>query len=169
MHGSKHCWERLAWVCDVAEVIRANAGLNWHEIMRRSAALNIEKAVMLGLILAHELVDARLPESVSAYIQQDRSVQLLSLLIRKRLFARVNRPMGLVERTLIFWMTRERLANKLPHLAYSFRKAFTPNEHDTTLVTLPGFIRILYYPLRLIRLTTARSRGLVSRLLSRAN
>ena len=58
LHGSKHCWERLAWICDVAELIGANPELDWNEIMRRSAALNIEKAVMLGLDLASELVDA---------------------------------------------------------------------------------------------------------------
>lgn len=164
LHGSKHCWERLAWICDVTELMRANPALDWNEIMRRSAALNIEKAVMLGLDLARELLDAPLPESVSAIIRQHRSVHLLSVLIRKRLFARLNKPMGLVERTILFWMTGERLQNQLPHLAYTFGRVFIPNEHDTTLISLPQFIRILYYPLRLVRLTMARTRGFVARL-----
>jgi hypothetical protein len=164
LHGSKHCWERLAWICDVAELMGANPGLDWNEIMRRSAALKIEKAVMLGLDLASELVDAPLPESVSATIRQHRSVRLLSLVIRQRLFARSNRQIGLVERSILFWMTGERLQNKLPHLAYALGRVFVPNEHDTSLVSLPRFGHILYYPLRLIRLTTARTRSIVARL-----
>lgn len=167
IHGSKHCWERLAWVCDVAELIRTNPRLDWNAIVLRSEALKLEKAVLLGLHLANQLVEARLPDSVSANIRQDPGVRLLSLLIRKRLFARVNRPMGLVERTLLFGMTRERLANKLPHLAYSFRRFFTPNEHDTTLLLLPRGIRFLYYPLRFLRLMMTRGLVVVNRLLSR--
>ena len=70
---------------------------------------------------------------------------------------------------MLFFMTRERLQNRLPHLGYSFHRVFTPNERDMTLVSLPGFARILYYPLRVMRLTTARTRGLITRLLSRTS
>ncbi len=154
IHGSKHCWERLAWICDVAELIRANAGLNWKEIMSRAEALKIEKAVILGLKLATEVVGARVPEDVLAEIREHRNVRLVTRMVRKRLFARANRPIGLVERTLLFWMTGERLETKLPHLAYTFGRVFIPNEHDTTLVSLPRAIRFLYYPLRFFRLIT---------------
>ena len=161
VHGSKHCWERLAWICDVAEVIRANTGLNWNEIMSRAEALNIEKVVILGLKLANEVIGARMPENVLAKIREHRSVRLVTRLVRKRLFARANRPIGLVERTLLFWMTGERLETKLPHLAYTFGRVFVPNEHDTTLVSLPRAIRFLYYPLRFFRLIT--SHGTITR------
>ncbi len=154
IHGSKHCWERLAWICDVAELIRANAGLNWKEIMSRAEALKIEKAVILGLKLATEVVGARVPVDVLAEIREHRNVRLVTRMVRKRLFARANRPIGLVERTLLFWMTGERLETKLPHLAYTFGRVFIPNEHDTTLVSLPRAIRFLYYPLRFFRLIT---------------
>jgi hypothetical protein len=167
MHGSKHCWERLAWVCDVAELMRANPGLRWDEIMSRSAALRITRAVLLGLDLANRLLDAPLPEHISSVIQNDRGVRWISALTRKRLFVRSD-SIGPIESAVLFFLTRERLQNQFPHLAHSFRRAFTPNEHDTTLVSLPQFIRILYYPLRIMRLTTARARGFMSRLLIRA-
>jgi hypothetical protein len=167
MHGSKHCWERLAWVCDVAELIRTSRGLNWDEIMSRSDALRITRAVLLGLDLANRLLDAPLPEHISSVIQNDRGVRWISALTQNRLFARSDR-VGPIESAVLFFLTRERLQNQFPHLVYTFRRAFTPNEHDTTLVSLPQFIRILYYPLRLVRLTTARARGFMSRLLSRA-
>ena len=166
IHGSKHCWERLGWICDVAEVVRANPELRWDEIISRSSACHISRAVLLGLDLAKSLLDAPVPEHISSVIQNDRGVRWISALIQKRLFAR-SRKVGPLERAVLFFMTREQLKNKLPHLAYSVRRVFSPNEHDTTLVSLPQFIRFLYYPLRFMRLTAARTRGIVSRVFSR--
>jgi hypothetical protein len=154
IHGSKHCWERLAWVCDVAEVIRAYPGLDWDAFMGRAQALKIEKPVILGLKLATKLLAAGLPDSVSAKIEEHRDVRLVSRLICKRLFARVNQPLGLIEHTLLFWLTGEGFKNRLPHLGYTFRRVFIPTEHDIALVSLPRAIWFLYYPLRFIRLTT---------------
>src|SRR5947209_5804084 len=36
VHGTKHMWERLAWVCDVAELSNARAGLDWVSVLRRA-------------------------------------------------------------------------------------------------------------------------------------
>jgi hypothetical protein len=58
---------------------------------------------------------------------------------------------------------REGLRNKLPHLAYSFRRVVTPNVADTNAYALPGSLQFLYYPLRALRLT----RATIGRLLSR--
>jgi hypothetical protein len=168
IHGSKHCWERLGWICDVAEVVRANPALRWDEIMSRSSALHSSRAVLLGLDLAETLLAAPLPERILTAVRRDRGVRRVSSLIQKRLFARSG-IIGPLESAVLFFMTRERLMNKLPHLLYSFHRSFTPNERDLALVSLPGFTRILYYPLRVMRLTTEHTRGLLSRLLSRAS
>jgi hypothetical protein len=163
LHGSKHNWERLGWICDMAEVMRANPELRWEEILSRSHALHISRAVLLGLDLAGNLLDAPAPEPIVSAIRDDRGVRRVSSLMQKRLFAR-SRPIGPLESAALFFMTREQLRNKLPHLAYSFRRAVTPNEIDTRLLSLPGFFYFLYYPLRAARLT----RTAVSRFLGRA-
>jgi hypothetical protein len=162
VHGSKHCWARLAWICDVAELVRAKPELNWHDIMRRSDALQIGRAVLLGLDLAGSLLDAPLPEPIVSAIRRDRYVRWVSRLIQKRLFARWGK-IGPLESAMLFFMTRERLQNRLPHLAYSFHRAVTPNEIDKSVCALPDSLYFLYYPWRAMRLTG----DAVSRLFSR--
>jgi hypothetical protein len=162
VHGSKHCWERLAWICDVAELVRAKPKLNWEEIIRRSAALQIGRAVLLGFDLAKSLLDAPLPELILSAIRHDRGVRWVSSLIQKRLFAR-RRKFGPLERAVLFCMTRERLQDRFPHMVYSFRRAATLKEIDTSVCSLPNSLYFLYYPWRAMRLT----RDTVGRLFSR--
>ena len=88
VHGSKHCWERLTWVCDVAEMVRANPELGWEGILDRSGALHISRAVLLGLDLAKSLLDAPLPELVLSAIRNDRGLHWVSSFIQKKLIAR---------------------------------------------------------------------------------
>ena len=102
IHGSKHCWERLGWICDVAEVVRANPELRWDEIMSRSSACHISRAVLLGLDLAESLLDAPVPELISRAIQNDRGVRRISALIQKRLFARSRQSRSAGERRAVF-------------------------------------------------------------------
>jgi hypothetical protein len=154
IHGSKHGWERLGWICDVAEVLRKEPELRWDEILSRSAGLHILRAVLLGLHLAKSLLDAPLPEPIVSAIRGDRGVRWVSYLIQKRLFAR-SRKVGQLEQAMLFMMARERLQNRMPHLAYSFRRAVTPSELDMGRFSLPDSFYFLYYPLRAMRLTRA--------------
>lgn len=154
LHGSKHCWERLAWVCDIAEVVQANPDLNWQQILAKNAAIDSSGALLLGLELARNLLGARLPAPVLSVIDADRKVRRVSRLIQSRLFDRT-RKLGLLEKATIFFLTQEHLRNRVPHLAYSFHKAVTPNQNDTGMFYLPSWLYFLYYPLRAIRLSRA--------------
>jgi hypothetical protein len=152
LHGSKHCWERLGWICDIAEVLRANPDLNWEQIFATSAAIDSSRALLLGLELARNLLGAQLPAPVLEAIDADRRIRRVSHLIQRTLFDRT-RKLGLLEKARIFFMTQEHLRNRLPHLAYSFNKAVTPNQADTNSLFLPSCLYFLYYPLRAIRLS----------------
>jgi hypothetical protein len=77
-HGSKHLWNRLGWVCDVAELIRAHPGLDWTRALGRARALGAERMVRLGLILAAQLMEVELPARVQVQIAADRRTRGLA-------------------------------------------------------------------------------------------
>ncbi|HXG50497.1 MAG TPA: nucleotidyltransferase family protein [candidate division Zixibacteria bacterium] len=154
IHGTKHCWQRLGWICDVAEVVRTNPEMNWDAVLARAESWHALRAVLLGLDLAGNLLGAPLTERVRAAIDRDRRVRRVSFLFQRRLFAR-SHGMGPLERAALFFMARERLRDKLPHLAYTVRQALAPNELDRNLLSLPEILYFLYYPLRVMRLTYA--------------
>lgn len=78
VHGSKHSWEALKWVCDVAELLRAHDQLDWDRIFSNVSTWRCRRLVYMGLSLAHLLLDAPLPETVLARLSADSDVQMLS-------------------------------------------------------------------------------------------
>ena len=77
-HGSKHAWEELKWVCDVAELIRAHELLDWDRVFSSAARWRCRRLVYMGLSLAHLMLDAPLPAAVLARLSADSDVQMLS-------------------------------------------------------------------------------------------
>lgn len=61
VHGARHFWSSLNWVCDVAEHIRASPNLDWQFAFRQAALARNERTLLLGLALAQRLLGAELP------------------------------------------------------------------------------------------------------------
>ncbi|HMS85000.1 MAG TPA: nucleotidyltransferase family protein [Nitrospira sp.] len=78
VHGSKHAWEHLKWVCDVAELLRTHRTLDWNSVITRSSAWGCKRLVMMGLSIAHRLLDAPLPDVVVRRIQREVEIEVLS-------------------------------------------------------------------------------------------
>src|SRR5207244_11975507 len=42
-HGAKHCWERLGWICDVAELLRGTPALDLSGMLAQARSLRSEE------------------------------------------------------------------------------------------------------------------------------
>jgi hypothetical protein len=78
VHGSKHAWEQLKWVCDVAELLRSHQYFDWNRILSNASNWHCRRLVYMGLSLAHHVLDAPLPEAVVARLLNDSDVQMFS-------------------------------------------------------------------------------------------
>ncbi len=78
VHGSKHAWEHLKWVCDVAELVRAYPELDWNQIFVHAANWRCRRMLYLGLAVAHLLLDAPLPAAVLERLEADGEVMALA-------------------------------------------------------------------------------------------
>src|SRR5690606_11263707 len=65
-HGMKHFWTRLGWICDVAGFIEANPEIDWDLLLERAGRLGGRGMTLLGLLLAHRVLAAPVPERVLA-------------------------------------------------------------------------------------------------------
>ena len=65
MHGAKHLWKNLGWICDVAELIRARPALDWQQVRHEARRLRSERLLHLGVQLAERVLQAPLPPDVS--------------------------------------------------------------------------------------------------------
>ena len=61
LHGSKHGWTSLAWLCDIARLLDRRP-VNWDDVLTRAQASHVSRCLWLGLTLARDLLGAAAPE-----------------------------------------------------------------------------------------------------------
>ena len=54
VHGAKHMWERLEWVCGVSELVQMHPEFVWEELFEFVDALQCKRMLLLGLYLARD-------------------------------------------------------------------------------------------------------------------
>ncbi len=149
-HGAKHLWERLEWICDVAELLRRVPISGGDGLLERARALGAERMLLLGLRLAADLLDAPLPERLQRHVAADPVVAALATQVRKRLFRHT--PGALPEPwelRAFHFRVRERWSDRGRS---AVRVAFTATPADWAFVRLPPSLSVLYYGLRPLRL-----------------
>ena len=100
LHGAKHNWTELRWVCDVAELVRSRPDIAWDSMIRRARAMGSGRSVALGLCLARDLFGSLLPRGVAEFIDRDPAVRAIAALVRRHLFCAEDRPPSPMERCL---------------------------------------------------------------------
>ena len=85
VHGSKHQWTRLQWVCDVAELLRAFPELDWERVTRYASRYGSQRMLALGVLYAHDLLGTTLPTEVLGRFAQDEEAASLVRDLRPQL------------------------------------------------------------------------------------
>lgn len=149
IHGAKHLWTSLGWVCDVAEVLRSCPQLNWPSLLKEAGQLRTMRMLLLGLRLAHDLLDADLPPDILNKAGSNAGVAALAANVCQRLFGDQEQLPGGIESAVFHVKARECWRDGL---AYGLSVALAPTLADWKLVSLPRSLSFLYYLLRLVRL-----------------
>ncbi len=159
VHGTKHLWRKLKWICDIAELLRVHQQMDWDQIMAQAAELGCERMVLLGLYLAEDLLGATLPEAVERRVHADPVVPALAAQVPDLLFqgveAEIRGPKGYGKpgyyfSALFYMRAMDRLRDRV---RYCVRFATTSNEEDYQAVSLPDFLFPLYRLVRTARLS----------------
>ena len=150
VHGSRHLWERLGWICDVAELITRQP-LDWTALLERAASADAERMFLLGVHLANQLLDAPLPPEVKQRCDSDPRLSSLAGNIIEHLF---NGPTHVpaTSREIFKYNigVRKTLSARARYLLYMFR----PTDGDLGSRSLPSSLNFAYYltrPFRLFR------------------
>ncbi len=160
VHGSKHSWWLLRWICDVAELIGASPAMNWRRVRSMARNLGCRRAVALGLLLAHDLLGAPLPDGVLHEIKRDAQLPRLAAWVCQRLFREVhvsltddreqclfNLSLEWEQRLYYLKLTerlRDRIWNILLLLSAPLSLVLRPSPRDRSLFALPKPLTFLY-------------------------
>ncbi len=154
LHGSKHMWNRLEWICGLAALLSGGRPMDWDTILRQARSCAGERHLLLGLLLAHELLEADLPIQVRSTIPPSPAIAWLVKNARRELFS--GSPADFLRLTEF----RLRLIGNLRgRIRYCVHRALLPSYKDLGWLQLPTPLYFLYFLLRPIRLAVARLHG----------
>lgn len=152
MHGSKHLWSRLVWVCDVAKLLESEPELDWDLVQREAKRVGLMRCLVLGVLLARNLVGVQVPAKVLRRFEADRSMRKLADFLQLHAAEEPGRlPEGRVPNSIQLLGFRDRAA---VILSPTF---FRPNAQDRAVVKLPKALDPLYYLIRPLRLLLDRA------------
>jgi len=151
MHGCKHVWSRLIWICDVAQLLTARPDLDWSQVIREAKRQALRRVLALGVLLAVRVAGAEVPAGVLRVFEAESGLPALAEYLDEHLFEPGSTPASQVpyNMQLLSFGDRARL-----FLSFDY---WRPNERDLAAISLPKPLYPLYYLVRPIRILFDRT------------
>ena len=154
MHGSKHAWSRLIWICDVAKVLESEPELDWELARREANRVGLWRCLALGVMLAQRVAGAKVPAAVLQRFERDRTARKLAEFLDENVVAAPgNTPVGRIPYNIQLLGFRDRARVILSP------EFLRPNEQDRAVVKLPRALGSLYCVIRPFRILIDRAAG----------
>ena len=152
VHGSRHLWERLSWICDIAELITRHS-FNWKSLLERAATADGDRMFLLGLHLAGKLLEAPLPDEVKQRCESDQRLKSLAQNVVEHLFNGTTHVPATSREIFQYNIgVRKTLGARARYLIYMFR----PTDGDLSAHSLPASLSFAYFFMRPFRLLGRR-------------
>ena len=149
VHGTYHQWTRLSWLSDVAALLKTHHDINWSNIHKQSDKMHCKRMVNLGLLLADNLLQTKIPENIKEKALNDPATVKLRDQIEERFTTVEDISQSTVRKYYFHISVRERFIDKL---LYIIRFVFVPTISDWQFIKIPGALWVLYYLIRPFRI-----------------
>ena len=149
VHGSKHFFERVEWVCDIDRFIKSHHNLNWSTLLAKSQNMGIERIFLLSLLLTHKLFNLELSESIYLAINRDKQIDIIINKIIDISFTNVQSKKRDYTTLLMLVSMREKPIDKFRLILYSI---FSTKFDDFKFIQLANSLSFLYVFIRPYRL-----------------
>lgn len=172
LHGAKHYWDRLSYICDFAEAVRSANDLDWDALLCEAARCGCRRIVLVGALLAWRLYRSNIPSGIIEAALTDSDARSLvdgivnHIIEEMELGAKLPqgetgqrfdqlRRVSRLETYVFSFRIRERLRDRLQYAAYLLLK---PTKQEWDLLRLPVFLSPFYYIVRPFRLLGLRTK-----------
>lgn len=152
LHGARHCWASLSWICDVANLVRVMPP-DWDALL---ADRRTRRAYLLAAFLAADLLSAPVPDDVVGRAASDHLVGGLARQVQAQVcghgYEIGGTPTEAAMHLRMMTAVRDRVR-------YVYRRASQPNQTDNDFLPLPGGLRPVLWLLRPLRLLAKLTSG----------
>jgi hypothetical protein len=154
VHGFKHKWSKLKWICDLAEVVRHYSDLDWELLIKRAREQRCTRIVLLGLSLAHDLLDSTIPNPIAGAIARDKEVKFFTSLVRDILFGAADPKIYESHDFAFHTRLRENPIDRLRYYQHILYVSVALNSKDRAFAPASNAPENLYYFWKVARLIT---------------
>ena len=157
-HGSKSLWTRLRWICDVAELMKKHTDeAFWNATFQVATTSKSHRMLSIGLLLAHELLGAPLPQAHLKTIFSDRRAVHLSKQVNAALWDPSAEDTHAVDPVTFHLEMHGHIWDRIPYYLHLFQIWSVPTNKDKAFVRLPRYLDFLYVLIKPIRMLLQRS------------
>jgi hypothetical protein len=126
--------------------------INWTLALESASRVGGRRILLLGLLLAKDLLGADLPEMIAQAIEADSALPSLSIQVKEWLFTPDGTKPALGEVENYFLRLRESALDRFRASLRFAKRSLALTTQDKESFRLSGFSSFLLYPLRPIRL-----------------
>jgi hypothetical protein len=147
-HAAKHVWDKLAWLCDIAQLMSVPT-LDWPWIALEARRLGIVRILWVTMLCANRLLESPIPAAAQSALPHDAAAQLIADEIAGYIIREADYDVESVSYFRLMMRLRENAADRLRFLE---RLVFTPGPSEWETIRLPRPLFPLYRLVRLSRL-----------------
>jgi hypothetical protein len=144
VHGARHCWASLGWICDVANLANV-APLNWDTLL---ANHRTRRMFLVAVLLAADLLSAPIPPGVVARARRDKAAGRVAQQVSSNLFTEeadlAGQPAGAMMHLRLIATVRDKVR-------YVWRRGLEANQTDNDFLPLPSGLKPLLHVIRPFR------------------
>jgi Uncharacterised nucleotidyltransferase len=148
LHGAKHCWSRLGFICDIAWLISEHQ-LDWKAVLDKAAGMRVVRMLLIAVALAGRIFGTPIPGPLEEPLRADRRAERLASRLARAPFTNPHDETAILPSALLHLRMRESARDRLRYIT---RLATRPGIEDWQAVDLPPRWSFLYPVLRLPRL-----------------
>jgi len=154
VHAAKHVWQRLIWLCDIAQILKREK-LNWDWVQARAREFGIERILRVTLVLTNRLLGEPIPAATESTVKADEDAQAFA----NEIAVAVSRGVSYEEQPLFYFRLMMRLRERrMDRMRFLTRLTFTPGPGEWEVIRLPKILFPLYRVVRLARLAARFAR-----------
>jgi hypothetical protein len=156
LHGSIHLWERLGWVCDLAQLIRLIPDPGWANVVKGARRLRLTRPLLVGLLVAQKMLDIKLPEMICQAVTAEPSLKRVAgRLVQETLAEHIQPAPPLRLKRLRFHLDMlDHPGDKARYLCHAMGRTASLSPRDRELTSIPPHLSFLHFLRRPVRLVS---------------
>jgi hypothetical protein len=150
VHAAKHMWERLLWLCDIAQLMKAT-DLDWRWVGAQAKELGIQRILGVTVLVAKGLLGSTISAGAEEFVPADAEAASLAEEIRRQVIGDSSYNTESTAYFRFMMRLRERRGDRWKFVQ---RLLFTPGPGEWNVAKFPQPLFLLYRFVRLGRLAS---------------